>query len=255
MRLRDTRRGQAMVEMAMLLPVLLLLFLGAWTAANLIDDNNSAAQATRAGARLAAELGNAGWPNNTATGCQATKADPCQIDKDIIDQVLPIVSPQLTNAKVIEIDIYQPNGCIGITPFAAGTCPPNNGAYCTSCVCERVDAGLRRRHRVDRHIHRRRQLVADPCRDVHLHPELSRPDTSEPRLSSVSGSCSRTRRQPCRSSPRQIPNTPLCGLRRHREDDHETSTEPAQPALRKGSGDGDLRARLGPAVRRRRPLR
>ncbi|MGA8666070.1 MAG: TadE/TadG family type IV pilus assembly protein [Candidatus Dormiibacterota bacterium] len=131
MRLRDTRRGQAMVEMAMLLPVLLLLFLGAWTAANLIDDNNSAAQATRAGARLAAELGNAGWPNNTTTGCQASKADPCQVDKDIIDQVLPIVSPQLTNAKVIEIDIYQPNGCIGITPFSAGTCPPNNGAYCT----------------------------------------------------------------------------------------------------------------------------
>lgn len=132
MRLRDTRRGQAMVEMAMLLPVLLLLFLGAWTAANLIDDNNSAAQATRAGARLAAELGNAGWPSNTQGGCQASKADPCQIDKDIIDQVLPIVSPQLTNAKVIEIDIYQPNGCIGVTPFSSGTCPPNNGAYCTA---------------------------------------------------------------------------------------------------------------------------
>ena len=47
-----------MVEMAMLLPVLMLIFLGAWTAANLIDDNDAAAQATRAGARLAAELGN-----------------------------------------------------------------------------------------------------------------------------------------------------------------------------------------------------
>src|SRR5579864_5760467 len=132
MRLRDTRSGQAMVEMAMLLPVLLLIFLGAWTAANLIDDNNAAAQATRAGARLAAELGNGGYPNATLAACQATGADPCQIDKDIIDQVLPIVSPQLTNAKVIEIDIYQPNGCIGVTPFAAGTCPPNNGAYCTA---------------------------------------------------------------------------------------------------------------------------
>jgi Flp pilus assembly protein TadG len=130
-RLRDTRRGQAMVEMAMLLPVLLLLFLGAWTAANLIDDNNAAAQATRAGARLAAELGNGGYPT-PATGCQATNTDPCQVDKDIIDQVIPIVSPQLTNAKIIEIDIYQPSGCTGVTPYSSGTCPPNNGAYCTS---------------------------------------------------------------------------------------------------------------------------
>jgi Flp pilus assembly protein TadG len=131
MRRRDGKRGQAMVEMALLLPVLMLLFLGSWTAANLIDDNNASAQATRAGARLAAELGNGGYPIGPA-GCQATTADPCQIDKDIIDQVLPIVSPQLTNAKIIEIDIYQPSGCTGTTPFASGTCPPNNGAYCTS---------------------------------------------------------------------------------------------------------------------------
>lgn len=119
MRLRDTRRGQAMVEMAMLLPVLMLLFLGAWTAANLIDDNDAAAQATRAGARLAAELGN-------GASLGLTQA---QLDRDIIDQVLPIVKPQLTNAQVTEIDIYEPNGCTGITPFSSGTCPPNNGAY------------------------------------------------------------------------------------------------------------------------------
>jgi len=122
MRARDGRRGQAMVEMALLLPVLMLLFLGSWTAANLIDDNNAAAQATRAGARLGAELG-----NGSALGLTQN-----QIDTDILDQVYPIVSPQLTNAKVTEIDIYQPSGCIGTTPFAPGTCPPNNGAYCTS---------------------------------------------------------------------------------------------------------------------------
>jgi hypothetical protein len=129
-RARDTRRGQAMVEMALLLPVLMLLFLGAWTAANLIDDNDAAAQATRAGARLATELGNGGYPNETLAACQGGVAkNPCQVDQDIIDQVIPIVSPQLTNAKVTEIDIYEPNGCTGTTPFSSGSCPPNNGAY------------------------------------------------------------------------------------------------------------------------------
>jgi Flp pilus assembly protein TadG len=119
MRRRGGRHGQAMVEMALLLPVLLLLFLGAWTASNLIDDNNVSLQATRAGARLAAELGNGG----------SSGATQAQIDTDILDQVYPIVSPQLTNAKVTEIDIYQPSGCTGTTPFVAGSCPPNNGAY------------------------------------------------------------------------------------------------------------------------------
>jgi Flp pilus assembly protein TadG len=116
---RNSQKGQAMVEMAFLLPVLLLLFLGAWTASNLIDDNNSSLQATRAGARLAVELGNGGSSGLTQA----------QIDRDILDQVYPIVSPQLTNAKVTEIDIYQPSGCIATTPFVAGSCPPNNGAY------------------------------------------------------------------------------------------------------------------------------
>jgi Flp pilus assembly protein TadG len=123
-RLRDTRRGQAMVEMAMLLPVLMILFLGAWTASNLIDDNDAAAQATRAGARLAAELGNGASGGLTQT----------QVDTDIIDTTLPIVIQQQTNSTLLEIDIYQPNGCTGTTPFASGTCPPNNGAYCTSSL-------------------------------------------------------------------------------------------------------------------------
>jgi Flp pilus assembly protein TadG len=119
LRRRDGTHGQAMVELAMLLPVLLLLFLGAWTASNLIDDNSAAAQATRAGARIAAELGNA----STSGLTQA------QVDADIIGTVLPITTNSMTNAKVQEIDIYNPNGCTGITPFSAGSCPPNNGAY------------------------------------------------------------------------------------------------------------------------------
>jgi hypothetical protein len=36
-----------MVELAILLPFMMLLFLGSWTAADLIGDNDTALQATR----------------------------------------------------------------------------------------------------------------------------------------------------------------------------------------------------------------
>ena len=55
-----------MVELVVLLPLMVLLFLGGWTAAGLIGDNDTALQATRAGARYAAELGNDGYPMKTA---------------------------------------------------------------------------------------------------------------------------------------------------------------------------------------------
>ncbi len=142
--------------MALLLPVLMLLFLGSWTASNLIDDNNAALQATRAGARLAAELGNGG----------SSGATQAQLDRDILDQVYPIVSPQLTNAKVTEIDIYQPSGCIGTTPFASGTCPPNNGAYhgqASSSTRYTVSGGV----------------VVRFLRHMHVHPRQQESDASE----------------------------------------------------------------------------
>jgi Flp pilus assembly protein TadG len=119
-----------MVELAILLPILVTLFLGSWTAADLIADNNAAAQATRAGARLAAELGNGGWKAGAgASGCQTSGTDPCKLDVQIIDQVLPIVSPKLTNAVVQEIDIYQPSGSGSSCTFSSGSCPLTNGDY------------------------------------------------------------------------------------------------------------------------------
>lgn len=127
---RGRSRGQSMVELAILLPILVTLFLGSWTAADLISDNNAAAQASRAGARLAAELGNGGWKSGAgSSGCQTSGTDPCKIDVQIVDQVLPIVSPKLTNAVVKEIDIYQPNGSGSSCTFSSGTCPLDNGDY------------------------------------------------------------------------------------------------------------------------------
>lgn len=132
---RHRSRGQSMVELAILLPVLMTLFLGSWTAADLVSDNNIAAQATRAGARLAAEIGDNSYATTSASGCQTSSTDPCQVDLDIINQVLPIVDTKLTNATVTLIYIYQPSACTNGGTFSYGgsfsssTCPPNDGDF------------------------------------------------------------------------------------------------------------------------------
>jgi hypothetical protein len=126
-----------MVELAIVLPVMMVLFLGSWTATDLIGDNDTAIQATRAGARNAAELGNGGYPAETLASCQTSgpgstftpqAANPCAVDQDIIQQMLPIVTGNMPNAVVNEIDIYEPSGG-GCGTFSSGSCPPNNGAY------------------------------------------------------------------------------------------------------------------------------
>jgi hypothetical protein len=124
-----------MVELVVLLPLMVLLFLGGWTAAGLIGDNDTALQATRAGARYAAELGNDGYPMKTAS-CQGLFAyNPCSADQGIIQQMVPILTGTMPNAVLLEIAIYEPTSCTNGGLFSTGTpdtpggCPPNNGAY------------------------------------------------------------------------------------------------------------------------------
>ncbi|MGA8017061.1 MAG: TadE family protein [Candidatus Dormiibacterota bacterium] len=115
-----------MVELAILLPVLIVLFLGSWTAAAWIGDNDTAIQATRSGARYAAELGDT-TPASVTSPCTN---DTCQVDLEIIQEMLPIVSSNMPNAVVSEIDVYQPgDGNCGT--FTPGSCPStsNGGAY------------------------------------------------------------------------------------------------------------------------------
>ena len=130
---RSRRSGQAMVELVIILPLMVLLFLGSWTAADLIGDNDTALQGTRAGARYAAELGGTTPSLVNASLCTTTNTDDiytCQVDMDIIDQVLPVVAGDLPNAVVSEIDIYQPPGSGNDCTFNASTagqtggCPP-----------------------------------------------------------------------------------------------------------------------------------
>ena len=134
-RRRRRSRGQAMAELALILPVIAILFIGVATTATFLSDGQVAGQAVRAGARLAAEDGNGNYGTGT-TGCQLTglgAKDPCIIDDQVIQTVLTTAG-NLYDATLNEIDIYEPSGGGGVgnpgcTTFSAGTCPPNNGAY------------------------------------------------------------------------------------------------------------------------------
>ncbi len=64
-RRRASRRGQALVELTLIIPILALLFMGVSTTATFLGDAQIAGQAIKAGARLAAEDGNAGYVAGT----------------------------------------------------------------------------------------------------------------------------------------------------------------------------------------------
>jgi hypothetical protein len=127
---RLSQRGQSIIELAVIFPLILFVFLGAWTGAALIANNDSAAQATGYGARIAAEIGNTcpevdGSADCTAvTGCQQNANDPCQVDDEVLSAMLPALN-QLSNSTATEIQIYEPKSCAG--PSLPTTCSPSLG--------------------------------------------------------------------------------------------------------------------------------
>lgn len=92
------RRGQSIVEMALLIPLLAVMLLGGFDASILVSDKVTAGSAVRQGARLAAELG------GRQTNPGATTAD---IDMQIVHNVL-VIAGGMTSSTVQEIDIYAP---------------------------------------------------------------------------------------------------------------------------------------------------
>jgi hypothetical protein len=133
--------GQGIVEMSLIVAVVLFLFLGVYTAADLINDQDTVYHAARQGARLAAELGNGGYSSsNPATGCQQPghPEDPCAVDQEILHAVLPILQQQLSHATVTEIDIYRPQPCPPGSDWGSG-CPPDNGAWVSGDLIDRYN--------------------------------------------------------------------------------------------------------------------
>lgn len=108
---RAHRRGQSLAEVAVAVPVLVLLLMGGFDASMMVSDKVTSGSAVRQGARLAAELG------GTQTNPGALTS---QIDAQIVKSVL-VIAQGMTSATIQEIDIYQPGNANGI--YQPGTDP------------------------------------------------------------------------------------------------------------------------------------
>jgi Flp pilus assembly protein TadG len=91
---RARQRAQSAVEMALSLPVLVVLLMSVFNITVLISDRIVAGYATRQGARMASQLG---------TGSGMT---PGQVDQQICQSVL-VSSSNLNFAAITEVDIYR----------------------------------------------------------------------------------------------------------------------------------------------------
>jgi hypothetical protein len=109
------QKGQAAVELCFVLPVCLLLFMGVYTAGSFISDLNVAGQATRAGSRLGAEVGNYGYgpAGAPSTICMKAKNDPCAVDQNIVTTITTVAKGMNNISSFDEIDIYDPCSASG----------------------------------------------------------------------------------------------------------------------------------------------
>lgn len=145
---RRRARGQALLETALVVPILVTLVLGVWSGGVLISDEQTATSAARAGARLGAELGNDNAGAVPLAACQGTNPfDPCATDAKILQNVLPVLNnahpgtlpAAMHDATVTEIDVYQPASCPSGATYGPG-CPPDDGSYQAGEPIDRYDA-------------------------------------------------------------------------------------------------------------------
>lgn len=119
LRRKRRQRGQALVELCLIIPVCLTLFMGVYTAGVFISDLDVAGQAVRAGARLGAEVGDCGYASGNWQCSGSSTTNPATIDGDIVTNVVTIAKGLQNASSLDEIDIYDP--C-----WAAGSCSTPN---------------------------------------------------------------------------------------------------------------------------------
>jgi hypothetical protein len=94
-----------------------------------------AGQATRAGARLGAEVANYGYGTaaaQTAACMGASTTNPCAVDQDIVTSLVTIAKGMTNVASFDEIDIYDPCASAGACTNSTSLCsdPTNiSGKY------------------------------------------------------------------------------------------------------------------------------
>jgi hypothetical protein len=126
-------RGQAMVEMAMILPVLLLIVLGALEFGLAFDHNLTLKYATREGARTGSALANGGGQLGCGGGQSpnAASVDPSIVAA--VERVLVSEGSPIALDEISEIRIYKANtsgnesGPVNVWIYAPGQGPIVDG--------------------------------------------------------------------------------------------------------------------------------
>lgn len=111
-RRRDRREGgQAMIETAIVIAVVFSILMGVYAVGMFASDQNTAGTATRAGARLASELGNGGYNGVSTSACQGgNPKDPCAVDRQIVQSVCQVAATMPFVTSISEVDIYRATG-------------------------------------------------------------------------------------------------------------------------------------------------
>ena len=116
--MRRDESAQATTELALLVPLLLVLVFGVIELANAINQAMTIAAATREGARVAGALVNGGGALGCAAGNSpnASTVDPLVIAA--VERVLTASGAQVSTASVTDIHIYKATTTGGETPGA-----------------------------------------------------------------------------------------------------------------------------------------
>jgi hypothetical protein len=104
---RRTRRGQSLVEFALILPVIMFLFLGMVEMGFAVNHNTSIVTATRQGARVGASLGNGSSIHHCNDLTNAGTVDAliiAAVEGVLVSPGSPVVVQQVTEIDIFEVD-------------------------------------------------------------------------------------------------------------------------------------------------------